>query len=108
MSVVGAGKHSSLANGFNTRRSAMKWSTLFVRLIILLLAPAALITSSAEGFLKAKANISGPNGITGTALLVEDGNGNVVVTVFVKGPPTVLVPGRHGIHIHEVGLCEAP
>src|SRR5262245_4719179 len=86
----------------------MKWSTLLIRSAVLMLGPAMLLTSSADGFAKAKAVISGPNGITGTALLVEDGNGNVVVTVLVKGPPTVLTPGRHGVHIHEVGSCEAP
>jgi Cu-Zn family superoxide dismutase len=86
----------------------MKGSTLFVRLLLLLFAPLALITTNAYAFTKAKATISGPNGITGTALLVEDRSGNVVVTISVKGDPTVLTPGRHGVHIHEVGACDPP
>ena len=87
----------------------MQWSRLSIRSSLLLLAPAALLTSSADAFLTARATISGgPNGITGQALLVEDGAGNVVVTLSVKGPPEVLMPGRHGVHIHEVGACDAP
>jgi len=82
-----------------------------LRLFVLLLAPLAIMMTSnalAKGPMKARATISGPNGITGTALLIEDARGNVVVTVFVKGPPTVLTPGKHGVHIHEVGVCDAP
>src|SRR5262245_4494776 len=97
------GEHPS-SEWLSKRRYPMNWSTLLVRLVVLLLAPAALLTSSADGFPKAKAMISGgANGISGTALLVEDGNGNVVVTVVVKGPPSVLTAGRHGVHIHEIG-----
>lgn len=87
----------------------MNWSALAIRLPLLMLAPVALVTSSADGLRSAKAIISGgANGISGTALLVEDGNGNVIVTLFAKGPPSVLAPGRHGVHIHEVGACDAP
>ena len=81
----------------------------FVRLLFLLLAPLALISASnAAGVRVAKADISGPNGITGTALFTDDGKGNVLVSVFVKGDPSVLTPGRHGFHIHENGTCDAP
>jgi Cu-Zn family superoxide dismutase len=87
----------------------MSYTTFTARLLALTLAPVALVTSGADGLRSAKATISGGgNGITGTALLVEDGSGNVVVTLFVKGPPSVLTPGRHGVHIHEVAACDAP
>jgi len=87
----------------------MTWSRVLVRSALLLLGPAALLTSSADAFLTAKALISGgDNGITGQALFVQDGAGNVIVTVTVKGPPNVLLQGRHGVHIHEVGACDPP
>ncbi len=53
----------------------------------------------------ATAKISGPD-ITGTALLVQQTDGTVRVTVIVKGDPKTLTPGLHGIHFHEAGLCE--
>jgi len=87
----------------------MQWSRVLIRSSLLMLAPTVLLTSSADAFLTAKAIISGGgNGITGQALFVQDGAGNVVVTLTVKGPPSVLTPGRHGVHIHEVGACDAP
>lgn len=58
------------------------------------------------GGMKAQADIKG-DGITGRAELVErmQGTGRVVdVTVTVSG----LKPGRHGVHLHAVGKCEAP
>jgi superoxide dismutase, Cu-Zn family len=87
----------------------MQWSRMLIRTSLLLLAPTVLLTSSADAFLTAKAIISGgPNGISGQALFVQDGAGNVIVTLTVKGPPNVLLQGRHGVHIHEVGACDAP
>ena len=79
----------------------------FVRVLILLLAPLALISTSNADVRKAKADISG-NGITGTAFFTEDANGNVLVAVHVKGDPAVLTPGLHGFHIHQTGSCVAP
>jgi Cu-Zn family superoxide dismutase len=77
--------------------------------LLIALAPIALLTTSASSFTAAKATISGgANGITGNASFVEDGSGNVIVTVTVKGPPSVLAPGRHGVHIHEAGTCDEP
>lgn len=32
----------------------------------------------------------------------------VQITARINGPNNVLTPGAHGMHIHEVGLCEAP
>jgi Cu-Zn family superoxide dismutase len=68
-----------------------------------------LVAPEAGAFTRAKAEISGGlNGITGVARLVEDGQGNVLVTVHVTGDPAILTPGRHGVHIHEVGSCVPP
>ncbi len=56
--------------------------------------------------MRAHADIKG-DGITGRAELVERhvGTGVVVdVTVTVNG----LKPGRHGVHLHAIGKCEAP
>jgi Cu-Zn family superoxide dismutase len=56
--------------------------------------------------MRAHADIKG-DGISGRAELVERhvGTGVVVdVTVTVSG----LKPGRHGVHLHAIGKCEAP
>jgi Cu-Zn family superoxide dismutase len=68
--------------------------------------PARGITINGNPVQKAHADISGPNGITGTADFVEYamGNGTMVqVIVSVTGLP----PGLHGMHIHAVGKCDA-
>jgi Cu-Zn family superoxide dismutase len=55
---------------------------------------------------RAHADIKG-DGITGRAELVERQNGTGVVvdvTVSISG----LKPGRHGVHLHAIGKCEAP
>lgn len=55
----------------------------------------------------ARANIQGPNGLTGTANLYEivnGGNGHMVqLLLTVQGAP----PGMHGVHFHAVGKCDA-
>jgi Cu-Zn family superoxide dismutase len=67
------------------------------------------VAPDADAFTRAKADISGgANGITGTARLVEDGQGNVLITIHVTGDPAILTPGRHGVHIHEIGSCVPP
>jgi superoxide dismutase, Cu-Zn family len=59
-------------------------------------------------FGKAHANISGANGLTGTADFFEianSGNGHMVqVVLSIQNAP----PGLHGVHIHAVGKCEGP
>jgi Cu-Zn family superoxide dismutase len=59
-------------------------------------------------FGQAHANITGANGLTGTADFYEianGGNGHMVqVIVTVQNAP----PGLHGVHIHAVGKCEGP
>lgn len=60
---------------------------------------------------RAVAAIAGPGGLTGTATLIEftQGTGRAVrVLIEIKGDPTVLTPGRHGVHFHAVGECQAP
>jgi Cu-Zn family superoxide dismutase len=69
-------------------------------------AGAALAAQAPAGGMKAQAEIKG-DGITGRAQLVErrQGTGTVVeITVTASG----LKPGRHGVHLHAVGKCEAP
>jgi len=59
-------------------------------------------------FGKAHANITGANGLTGTADFYEIANGNnghmVQVVLNIQNAP----PGVHGVHIHETGKCEGP
>ena len=59
-------------------------------------------------FGRAHANITGANGLTGTADFYEianSGNGHMVQVVLnISNAP----PGIHGVHIHEVAKCEAP
>ena len=64
----------------------------------------ALIASSAaanDGALHARAEIAGPNGVSGFATLAEDAGGVVHVNVKVSG----LSAGLHGTHIHTIGAC---
>ena len=56
--------------------------------------------------MRAHADIKG-EGITGTADFVEtqQGTGKIVnITITLSG----LKEGMHGVHLHEVGKCEAP
>ena len=57
-------------------------------------------------FGKAHANITGANGLKGTADFYEISNGNghmTQVVLSIEGAP----PGIHGVHIHAVGRCDA-
>ena len=88
----------------------MSSSRVVVRMLLLsTVLVVALLAPDADAFQRARAEISGgANGITGRAHLLEDGHGNVLITILVTGPPSVLTPGRHGVHIHEVGVCDPP
>jgi len=63
-------------------------------------------SASGAGIVRAHADIKG-DGITGTAEFVETQQGAgklVTITVTLSG----LKEGMHGVHLHEVGKCEAP
>ena len=63
-------------------------------------------SASGAGVAHAHADIKG-EGITGTAEFVETQQGAgklVTITVTLSG----LKEGAHGVHLHEVGKCEAP
>jgi superoxide dismutase, Cu-Zn family len=67
---------------------------------------AAAQQKAASGAARAHADIKG-DGITGTADFVETQQGSgklVTITVTLTG----LKAGMHGVHLHEVGKCEAP
>jgi Cu-Zn family superoxide dismutase len=78
---------------------------------VLLLAAAvaaggSLTLAQTQGGMTARADIKGEK-ITGTAEFVEraQGTGTVVeITLKASG----LTPGKHGVHLHAVGKCEAP
>lgn len=70
------------------------------------------MTTAEEVVMRAHADIVGNNnGIEGTADFIEvkKGTQNIVrVKVEIKGDPSSLPPGEHGVHIHEKGICEPP
>lgn len=53
----------------------------------------------------AKAKIFGPD-IAGELKLRQISNGVTLVDLYLKGNPSVLTPGLHGIHFHEQGICD--
>ena len=74
-------------------------------LLCAVMAFVAMGNSPATTILKAKATISGPNGVSGTVVFVQFGSG-ILPTVQVLATVTGLTPGLHGFHIHENGSCD--
>lgn len=59
---------------------------------------------------RATADVAG-DGIAGKATFIElenDEGRAVRVILEVTGDPAKLAPGRHGVHLHAVGECQAP
>lgn len=71
-----------------------------------LAAGGSIAVAQTQGGMTARAEIKGEK-ITGTAEFVErtQGTGTMVeITLRASG----LTPGKHGVHLHAVGKCEAP
>lgn len=67
-------------------------------------APADTTAAATTGAARATATLRDAGGRdVGTATFVEQGGGGVDVEVTVSG----LSPGRHGVHVHGVGVCDA-
>jgi len=84
--------------------------------------------TSNTNVVRARAIVSGPNGISGEVLFLQGPcpgcptpapgaptehfrnfpEPGVLIVARISGPTSALAPGAHGVHIHEVGLCEAP
>jgi Cu-Zn family superoxide dismutase len=85
-------------------------------------------SNSASSPVRARAIIRGPNGISGEVLFLQGPcpgcptpapgapaehfrnfpEPGVLMVARINGPTSALAPGAHGVHIHEVGICEAP
>lgn len=79
-------------------------------LVVMAVSMFVLAIASKESFaqdssISAKATIFGPD-ITGELKLRQISSGVTFVDLFLKGDPTVLTPGLHGIHFHEKAICD--
>jgi len=63
-------------------------------------------TGKLENKFHAEATIAGP-GVSGEVHLYQEYEGRIRIKMMVQGTPdSKLTPGRHAVHIHEVGACE--
>lgn len=88
----------------------MKKFTSKMLLAVLVASMFVLVITSKVSFahtpdIVAKAQIFGSD-ITGELKLEQGENGIVQVSLALRGDPTVLTPGLHGVHIHEKSICE--
>jgi Cu-Zn family superoxide dismutase len=70
----------------------------------------AVSGAQAQGMKRATSDIQG-DGVSGQATLVETANASgmkLEITITLKGDPAKLNPGKHGVHLHDAGACEAP
>jgi len=65
-----------------------------------------VVLAQGQSGMKAHADIKG-EGVTGRAELVERGTGLDRI-VELRVTASGLKPGRHGVHLHQTGKCEAP
>jgi Cu-Zn family superoxide dismutase len=85
-------------------------------------------SNTGNQLVRARAIVSGPNGIAGEVLFLQQPcpgcptpapgapaehfrsfpEPTVLIVARINGPTSALTQGAHGVHIHEVGLCEAP
>lgn len=91
----------------------MKKFTSKILLALLVASMFVLVITSKVSFahtpdpdIVAKAQIFGSD-ITGELKLEQGENGIVQVSLALRGDPTVLTPGLHGVHIHEKSICES-
>jgi Cu-Zn family superoxide dismutase len=80
-----------------------------MRFLFIALFSIAMLFAPSEAFaddLQAKAQIVGP-GISGDLVMTEGVNSVVRIRGSIQGNPNTLAPGKHGFHIHAVGLCDA-
>lgn len=83
----------------------MTRTPVLVGLFGALLIGASIGVAGAAGAPHASATVVDATGhAIGWAKLTEDANGRLHLNVKVEG----LAPGRHGVHLHAVGLCEGP
>ena len=79
-----------------------RWLGAILGMVIL---AAGATSVGATGAIHAHARIVDASGAAiGWAALTEDATGRLHLSVHVDG----LATGRHGIHIHAVGICEGP
>jgi len=69
------------------------------------LAIASKASFAENSAITAKAKVFGSD-ISGELKLRQISNGVTFVDLFLKGDPTVLTPGLHGIHFHETATCD--
>lgn len=87
------------------RKFAFKAVLVAMAVSVFVLAIASKGSFAQDSPITAKASIFGPE-ITGELKLRQISKGVTFVDLSLKGDPTVLTPGLHGIHFHEKAICD--